>query len=226
MHDTRWERINRWFGFTLDERQAAVQGAAARNAYLTTLLVAAAASIYQFSSGWPSGSLWPVALSIVVSLLVLTARRVALVGVGPSDERTHQLRTPIYRWAYMTLVLGLFLYGSFRFAVHGDTLAMLFWTFCYLVSLPVIWLTHVWHDTVQGRFWFWLPAAVAILICLTPVLALLSVGLVQEAQAGSGGLAFREFLPLLFVVVPLFLYGLAAVGSAWRSRREERDADG
>jgi hypothetical protein len=226
MNDTRGESANRWFGFTPDERQATVQGAAARNAYLTTLVAATAASSYQLSSGWPGGALWPVALSIALSLVMLIVRRVTFAGLGPTDERVRQLRVPIYRWAYITLVLGLFLYGSFLFGARGDTLAMLFWTFCYLVSLPVIWLTHVWYDTAQGRFWLWLLVAVAVLGSLTPSLALLGVGLVQELRAESPPPALRELLPLLFFLTPPLLFGLAAAGAAWRSWQVERDADG
>ncbi|MCG8346709.1 MAG: hypothetical protein MI924_02875 [Chloroflexales bacterium] len=225
MDRTIGDRLNRRVGLLDDERRRQAQGLAARNAYLTVLGLALLASLYQTANGWPSAPLWPVNLSIILSLVVLIVRRVSLVGIGLADERTRWLRARIFRGAYMVLVIGLFLYSSYLFWGRGDTPAMMLWSGCYLLSLPVIWLSHLLHDTAQGRPWLWLILTVLMLGSIMPGAALLITALAHDMRQDQSLPTFRSMIPIFFYFVPLLLFVVAAVGAAWRSWRAERGAD-
>ncbi|NJO84349.1 MAG: hypothetical protein HC828_17265, partial [Blastochloris sp.] len=165
---TWWAQCNQALGFERDERHQVIQSRAARNGYLTTLIASAVVASYQHLTGWPAAPLWPVGLSMLLSLIVVAVYRLALVGMAGDDERVLRLRPPLFFWSYLTLTIGLFSYSSVLFWSYGDTPAMMLWSLCYLLALPVLWATHLWHQTIPGRPWLWLLVAVVVWGSLTP----------------------------------------------------------
>jgi hypothetical protein len=221
-----WNRFNQSLGFDQDERQCIAQSRAARNAYFTTLSAAALAAVYQLVTGWLSAPLWPVGLSMALSLAVVAAYRIRLVGFAARDERLLRLKPPLYFWGYLTLTIGLFVYGSVLFWGFDDVPAMMLWTLCYILALPVLWLSHVRQNTVPGRPWLWLLVAVAVLGSLAPGLWWLVASVLHDLRRGEPLPSLREFIPIMFYLAPPLLFGGMAVLAAWRTWRAERDADG
>lgn len=222
---TFWAQLTHTLGFDRDERHQLVHSRAARNSYFSTLIAAGVVASYQYITGWPSAPLWPVGLTMLLSLAVVALYRFALAGLTADDERLLRLRPPLYFWGYMPLTLGLFTYSSGLFWIYGDAPAMMLWSLSYLVALPVIWITHTWHTTLPGRPWLWLLAAVVILGSLTPGLGWFAISLVDDLRRGHPLPTLRELIPIVFYVLPPLLFGGTAAVAAWRAWRMERDAN-
>lgn len=221
-----WNRLNQSLGFDPDERQLEAQSRAARSSYFTTLSAAGLAALYQLTTGWPSAPLWPVGLSMALSLGVVAVYRIRLVGFAARDERLLRLKRPLYFWPQMTLSLGLFAYGSVLFWVFNDTRAMMLWMLCYILALPVLWLSHVWQNSVPGRPWLWILVAVVVLGSLAPGLWWLGASVLYDLRQGEPLPSLRESIPIVFYLAPPLLFGGMAVLAAWRTWRAERDANG
>lgn len=221
-----WNRLNQSLGFDPDERHLEAQSRAARSAYFTTLSAAGLAAVYQLATGWPSAPLWPVGLSMALSLAVVAAYRFRLVGFTARDERLLHLKPPLYFWGYLTLTISLWAYGSVLFWIYDDTRAMMLWMLCNILALPVLWLSLVWQNTVPGRPWLWLLVAVAVLGCLAPGLWWLGASVLHDLRRGEPLPSLRESIPIMFYLAPPLLFGGMALLAAWRTWRAERDADG
>lgn len=149
-----------------------------------------------------------------------------MIGFAACYERLLRLKPPLYFWSYLTLTIGLFAYSSVLFWVFDDVPAMMLWAICYILALPVLWLSHVWQNTVPGRPWLWLLVAVLVLGSLTPGLWWLVASALDDLRQGESLPSLRRSIPIMFYLAPPLLFGGIALLAAWRTWRAERDADG
>ena len=140
--------------------------------------------------------------------------------MGKRDERIEADLASTWRYAHLSLSLGIFVYASYRFWLLGDSLGLLAWNFCIIFALVVLISTQLLKNTLLGNFWLW---GVSVIL-LGGMLAWNMLGLVpylyQEIQ--SGQIPSTELVWMLLIFGPVIGIFCAFMLGAWRSFQNKR----
>lgn len=221
-----WQKLNIRLGFFQDERTERVHLVSVGHAYLALLATAFFVGTYLEFFTSRSGVLAATVGLIWLSLLVLIVRRVQLGALGKRDEGIEAGLASAWRYGYLSLSLGIFLYASYRFWLLNDSLGLLAWNFCLISGLLVLVITQILKNSLLGHFWVWgTPSSLLGGIILWN-LVIIAPHMYDLAE--SGGAIGLNSLWLLFLLIPvggIFVTFVLGAWYSWHNERGERRGD-